>query len=151
MQASTYQSLLVLVSISRLLGLLTLWTLMSWHFWFQLALSWVFFCTKIFRLIFSYYSVKFLTKSRWSLLLQACFSPLSDASSFVILYIVTSVYFSGVMVWNYWDCSYSTYNILIFFFIEYLVLSNFRFAWCLYLLQRLASCPGLLFLKLLMF
>jgi dolichyl-diphosphooligosaccharide--protein glycosyltransferase len=28
----------------------------------------------------------------------ACFSPLSDASSFVILYIVTSVYFSGVMV-----------------------------------------------------
>jgi dolichyl-diphosphooligosaccharide--protein glycosyltransferase len=57
-----------------------------------------FFCTKIFRLIFSYCSVKFLTKSRWSLLLQACFSPLSDASSFVILYIVTSVYFSGVMV-----------------------------------------------------
>lgn len=29
---------------------------------------------------------------------QACFSPLSDASSFVVLYIVTSVYFSGVMV-----------------------------------------------------
>ncbi|KAL8120068.1 hypothetical protein AgCh_017264 [Apium graveolens] len=28
----------------------------------------------------------------------ACFLPLSDASSFVILYIVTSVYFSGVMV-----------------------------------------------------
>ncbi|KAI3801979.1 hypothetical protein L1987_30099 [Smallanthus sonchifolius] len=28
----------------------------------------------------------------------ACFSPLSDASSFVILYIVMSVYFSGVMV-----------------------------------------------------
>ncbi|KHN40395.1 Dolichyl-diphosphooligosaccharide--protein glycosyltransferase subunit STT3 [Glycine soja] len=28
----------------------------------------------------------------------ACFSPLSDASSFVVLYIVTSVYFSGVMV-----------------------------------------------------
>lgn len=28
----------------------------------------------------------------------ACFSPLSDASSFAILYIVTSVYFSGVMV-----------------------------------------------------
>ncbi|KAL9252978.1 Dolichyl-diphosphooligosaccharide--protein glycosyltransferase subunit STT3A-like protein [Drosera capensis] len=28
----------------------------------------------------------------------ACFFPLSDASSFVILYIVTSVYFSGVMV-----------------------------------------------------
>ncbi|XP_028806599.1 dolichyl-diphosphooligosaccharide--protein glycosyltransferase subunit STT3A-like isoform X2 [Neltuma alba] len=28
----------------------------------------------------------------------ACFSPLSDASSFVILYIVTAVYFSGVMV-----------------------------------------------------
>ncbi|KAH9603334.1 hypothetical protein KSS87_015271, partial [Heliosperma pusillum] len=28
----------------------------------------------------------------------ACFSPLSDASSFVIMYIVTSVYFSGVMV-----------------------------------------------------
>ncbi|KAL4572258.1 hypothetical protein LXL04_019028 [Taraxacum kok-saghyz] len=28
----------------------------------------------------------------------ACFSPLSDASSFVILYIVTSVYFSSVMV-----------------------------------------------------
>lgn len=30
--------------------------------------------------------------------LQACFLPLSDASSFAILYIVTSVYFSGVMV-----------------------------------------------------
>ncbi|CAL5442990.1 unnamed protein product [Camellia sinensis] len=29
---------------------------------------------------------------------QACFLPLSDASSFVVLYIVTSVYFSGVMV-----------------------------------------------------
>ncbi|KAI7739461.1 hypothetical protein M8C21_012342, partial [Ambrosia artemisiifolia] len=29
---------------------------------------------------------------------QACFSPLSDASSFVILYIVMSAYFSGVMV-----------------------------------------------------
>ncbi|XP_073296640.1 dolichyl-diphosphooligosaccharide--protein glycosyltransferase subunit STT3A-like isoform X3 [Primulina huaijiensis] len=28
----------------------------------------------------------------------ACFSPLSDASSFAVLYIVTSVYFSGVMV-----------------------------------------------------
>ncbi|RVW96263.1 Dolichyl-diphosphooligosaccharide--protein glycosyltransferase subunit STT3A [Vitis vinifera] len=28
----------------------------------------------------------------------ACFLPLSDASSFVVLYIVTSVYFSGVMV-----------------------------------------------------
>ncbi|CAI0425555.1 unnamed protein product [Linum tenue] len=28
----------------------------------------------------------------------ACFMPLSDSSSFVILYIVTSVYFSGVMV-----------------------------------------------------
>ncbi|MFS7982525.1 putative dolichyl-diphosphooligosaccharide--protein glycotransferase [Helianthus anomalus] len=28
----------------------------------------------------------------------ACFSPLSDASSFVILYLVMSVYFSGVMV-----------------------------------------------------
>ncbi|XP_028781101.1 dolichyl-diphosphooligosaccharide--protein glycosyltransferase subunit STT3A [Neltuma alba] len=28
----------------------------------------------------------------------ACFSPLSDASSFVVLYIVMSVYFSGVMV-----------------------------------------------------
>ncbi|KAB1224412.1 Dolichyl-diphosphooligosaccharide--protein glycosyltransferase subunit STT3A [Morella rubra] len=28
----------------------------------------------------------------------ACFSPLSDASSFVVLYIVLSVYFSGVMV-----------------------------------------------------
>ncbi|KAJ4957792.1 hypothetical protein NE237_024903 [Protea cynaroides] len=28
----------------------------------------------------------------------ACFEPLSDASSFVVLYIVTSVYFSGVMV-----------------------------------------------------
>ncbi|GMI97751.1 staurosporin and temperature sensitive 3-like A [Hibiscus trionum] len=28
----------------------------------------------------------------------ACFSPLSDASSFVVLYIATSVYFSGVMV-----------------------------------------------------
>ncbi|KAH9611638.1 hypothetical protein KSS87_012916 [Heliosperma pusillum] len=28
----------------------------------------------------------------------SCFLPLSDASSFVILYIVTSVYFSGVMV-----------------------------------------------------
>ncbi|XP_022965078.1 dolichyl-diphosphooligosaccharide--protein glycosyltransferase subunit STT3A [Cucurbita maxima] len=28
----------------------------------------------------------------------ACFSPLSDASSFVVLYIVTAVYFSGVMV-----------------------------------------------------
>ncbi|VFQ63048.1 unnamed protein product [Cuscuta campestris] len=28
----------------------------------------------------------------------ACFLPLSDASSFVILYLVTSVYFSGVMV-----------------------------------------------------
>ncbi|KAL1804855.1 hypothetical protein ACET3Z_027923 [Daucus carota] len=28
----------------------------------------------------------------------ACFVPLSDASSFVVLYIVTSVYFSGVMV-----------------------------------------------------
>ncbi|GAB2230718.1 hypothetical protein Droror1_Dr00015002 [Drosera rotundifolia] len=28
----------------------------------------------------------------------ACFFPLSDASSFVVLYIVTSVYFSGVMV-----------------------------------------------------
>lgn len=28
----------------------------------------------------------------------ACFLPLTDASSFVILYIVTSVYFSGVMV-----------------------------------------------------
>lgn len=31
-------------------------------------------------------------------LLQACFLPLSDASSFLVLYIVTSVYFSGVMV-----------------------------------------------------
>lgn len=31
-------------------------------------------------------------------LLQACFRPLSDASTFVILYMVTSVYFSGVMV-----------------------------------------------------
>ncbi|CDP20726.1 unnamed protein product [Coffea canephora] len=30
--------------------------------------------------------------------LQACFLPLSDASSFSILYIVTLVYFSGVMV-----------------------------------------------------
>ncbi|CAK9162525.1 unnamed protein product [Ilex paraguariensis] len=30
--------------------------------------------------------------------ITACFLPLSDASSFVILYIVTSVYFSGVMV-----------------------------------------------------
>lgn len=29
---------------------------------------------------------------------QACFLPLSDASSFVVLYIATSVYFSGVMV-----------------------------------------------------
>lgn len=29
---------------------------------------------------------------------QACFLPLSDASSFAVLYIVTSVYFSGVMV-----------------------------------------------------
>ncbi|XP_027163923.1 dolichyl-diphosphooligosaccharide--protein glycosyltransferase subunit STT3A-like isoform X2 [Coffea eugenioides] len=29
---------------------------------------------------------------------QACFLPLSDASSFSILYIVTLVYFSGVMV-----------------------------------------------------
>jgi dolichyl-diphosphooligosaccharide--protein glycosyltransferase len=28
----------------------------------------------------------------------ACFLPLSDASSFLVLYIVTSVYFSGVMV-----------------------------------------------------
>ncbi|XP_019191941.1 PREDICTED: dolichyl-diphosphooligosaccharide--protein glycosyltransferase subunit STT3A isoform X2 [Ipomoea nil] len=28
----------------------------------------------------------------------ACFLPLSDASSFVVLYLVTSVYFSGVMV-----------------------------------------------------
>ncbi|XP_038879419.1 dolichyl-diphosphooligosaccharide--protein glycosyltransferase subunit STT3A isoform X1 [Benincasa hispida] len=28
----------------------------------------------------------------------ACFSPLSDASSFVVLYIATAVYFSGVMV-----------------------------------------------------
>ncbi|KAJ8751024.1 hypothetical protein K2173_016205 [Erythroxylum novogranatense] len=28
----------------------------------------------------------------------ACFLPLSDASSFIVLYIVTSVYFSGVMV-----------------------------------------------------
>ncbi|GMH03330.1 hypothetical protein Nepgr_005169 [Nepenthes gracilis] len=28
----------------------------------------------------------------------ACFFPLSDASSFVVLYIVTSIYFSGVMV-----------------------------------------------------
>ncbi|XP_054778758.1 dolichyl-diphosphooligosaccharide--protein glycosyltransferase subunit STT3A-like [Prosopis cineraria] len=28
----------------------------------------------------------------------ACFSPLSDASSFAVLYIVTAVYFSGVMV-----------------------------------------------------
>lgn len=70
-------------------------------------------CTQIFCLIFSYYSVKFLTKSHWFLLLQACFSPLSDASSFVILYIVTSVYFSGVMVRNYWDCRFSTYNIFL--------------------------------------
>ncbi|KAG8491540.1 hypothetical protein CXB51_014798 [Gossypium anomalum] len=30
--------------------------------------------------------------------LKACFLPLSDASSFVVLYIATSVYFSGVMV-----------------------------------------------------
>ncbi|KAG2279949.1 hypothetical protein Bca4012_048188 [Brassica carinata] len=30
--------------------------------------------------------------------INACFSPLSDASSFVVLYIVMSVYFSGVMV-----------------------------------------------------
>ncbi|GAB4852637.1 Dolichyl-diphosphooligosaccharide--protein glycosyltransferase subunit stt3a [Ancistrocladus abbreviatus] len=29
---------------------------------------------------------------------SACFLPLSDARSFVVLYIVTSVYFSGVMV-----------------------------------------------------
>lgn len=33
--------------------------------------------------------------------LQACFRPLSDASTFIILYMVTSVYFSGVMVWFY--------------------------------------------------
>jgi hypothetical protein len=139
MQASTYQSLLVLVSISRLLGLLTLWTLMSWHFWFQLALSWVFFCTKIFCLIFSYYSVKFLTKSCWSLLLQACFSPLSDASSFVILYIVTSVYFSGVMVWNYWDCSYSTYNIFNFNFF-YWIPSLIKYQVRLMLVLAPAAC-----------
>lgn len=31
-------------------------------------------------------------------LFQACFLPLSDASSFAVLYLVTSVYFSGVMV-----------------------------------------------------
>ena len=30
--------------------------------------------------------------------IQACFLPLTDASSFVALYIVTSIYFSGVMV-----------------------------------------------------
>ena len=30
--------------------------------------------------------------------MQACFLPLTDASSFVALYIVTSIYFSGVMV-----------------------------------------------------
>uniref|UniRef100_A0A453FEL9 dolichyl-diphosphooligosaccharide--protein glycotransferase n=1 Tax=Aegilops tauschii subsp. strangulata TaxID=200361 RepID=A0A453FEL9_AEGTS len=30
--------------------------------------------------------------------LQSCFLPLSDASSFLVLYLVTSVYFSGVMV-----------------------------------------------------
>ena len=38
MQASTFQLLLVLVSINLLLGLLILWTLMSWHSWFLLAL-----------------------------------------------------------------------------------------------------------------
>ncbi|KAJ6993851.1 hypothetical protein NC653_016849 [Populus alba x Populus x berolinensis] len=68
MRASIYQSLLVSVNINPQRGHLTSWTLMFWLSWFQLGLS------------------------------QSCFLPLSDASSFVVLYIVSSVYFSGVMV-----------------------------------------------------
>lgn len=41
----------------------------------------------------------FLLQYSILLVLQACFLPLSDASSFAVLYIVTSVYFSGVMVY----------------------------------------------------